>query len=53
MDFDSNNNVPTASAKVVTPTVAQVLVRPTVMPISFSHGEKLEKFNGLSFKRWQ
>ena len=52
MDFDSNNTVPTAYAQVVTPTVAQMLVMPTVMPISIPHGEKSEKFNGLSFKMW-
>ena len=34
-------------------TVAQVLVMPIVVPISVSHGEKLEKFNGLNSKRWQ
>ena len=26
---------------------------PTIVPISISHGEKPEKFNGLNFKRWQ
>ncbi|CAL8136399.1 unnamed protein product [Prunus armeniaca] len=26
---------------------------PVVIPTSSSHGEKLEKFNGTDFKRWQ
>ena len=26
---------------------------PTVMPISVSHGENPEKFNGLNYKTWQ
>ena len=33
--------------------MAQVQVMPTVVPIFVSLGEKLEKFNGLNFKRWQ
>ena len=33
-------------APVVTPTMA-----PVTVPVN--HGEKLEKFNGLNFKRWQ
>ena len=37
---------------MATPTVAQALVKPIDMSISVSHGEKLEKFNGLNFKRW-
>ena len=53
MDSDSNNVVSAASAQVATPTVAQVPVMPIAMPISVSPGEKLEKFNGLNFKRWQ
>ena len=50
---DPDNNVPTTSAQVATPIVAQVPVMPTTMPISVSHGEKPEKFNRLNFKRWQ
>ena len=53
MDSDSNNIVPAASAKVATATMAQVPVTPIVVPISVSHGQKVEKFNGLNFKRWQ
>ena len=53
MDFGSNTIVPTASAHVVTPTVAQALVLPITVPIFVSLGEKPEKFNGLNFKRWQ
>ena len=49
IDFDSNNVVPAASAQVATPIEAQV----PVMPISVSHGEKLENFNGLNFNNWQ
>ena len=37
---------------MATPTVAQALVKPIDMSIFVSHGEKLEKFNGLNFKRW-
>ena len=51
MDSDSNNVVPIASAQATTPNVAQVLVMPTVVFISVSLGQKLEKFNGLNFKR--
>ena len=53
MDSDSNNNVLAASAQVGTPTAAQVPMMPIVVPISISHGEKPEKFNGLNFKMWQ
>ena len=53
MDSDSNNVVPVASAQLATPTMAQVLVMPTIVPISASPGEKLEKFNELNFKMWQ
>ena len=53
IDLDSNNVVPTTSAQVATPIVAQLPVMPTVMPISVSPGEKPEKFNRLNFKRWQ
>ena len=53
MDSDSNNVVPTASTQVATPTVAQVPVMPTVIPISVSPREKQEKFNRLNFKIWQ
>ena len=53
MDSNSHNVVPSTSAQVATPIVAQTLVMPTIMPISVSPGEKLEKFNGLNFKRWQ
>ena len=52
MDFDSNNMVPIASAQVTTLTVAQVPMMPISCPICVSNGEKLEKFNGLNFKRW-
>ena len=38
---------------MATPTVAQVPVMPTVIPIFVSHGEKSEKFNGLYFEWWQ
>ena len=53
MNSDSNNVVPTASAQVATPIVAQVLVMPIVMPISVLPGEKQEKFNELNFIMWQ
>ena len=53
MDYDSNNVVLAAFEQVATPTVAQVPVMPTVMHISVSPREKVEKFNGLNFKRWQ
>ena len=53
MDSSSDTIVPTASAQVATPTVAQAPVMPTIVPISVSPGEKLEKFNELNFKRWQ
>ena len=38
---------------MATPTVTQAPVMPTTVPISVSPVEKLEKFNGLNFKRWQ
>ena len=44
MDFDSHNVVPSASAQVVTLTMAQAQMMPTIMPISVLPGEKLEKF---------
>ena len=47
IDFDSNNTVPLASAKVVTPIVVQVSVMPTSLLISISPREKPKKFNGL------
>ena len=53
MYFDSNKTVPPTFTQVSIPTVAQVPVMPTVVPIFVSHGEKPEKFNGLNFKRWQ
>ena len=53
MDFDSHNVVPSIFSLVATPTVAQVPVRRTVVPISISPREKPEKFNRLNFKRWQ
>ena len=53
MDFDSHNVVPSTFSLVATPTVAQVPVRRTVVPISISPREKPEKFNRLNFKRWQ
>ncbi len=31
----------------------QVPIIPAPVPVSVSHGEKPEKFNGLHFKRWQ
>ena len=52
-DSDSNNVIPVAFAQVATPTMTQLLVMPTSVPISVSLGEKSEKFNGLNFKRWQ
>ena len=53
MDYDSNNTVPPASAQVATPTMAQVPLMPTIVPIFVSPREKPEKFNRLNFKRWQ
>ena len=53
MDIGSDTMVPTASAQVLTPTVTQAPVLPTMVPISVSPGEKPEKFSGLNFKRWQ
>ena len=28
-------------------------IMPVMAPMSVSHGEKSEKFNGIEFKRWQ
>ena len=53
MDSCSDTTVPTAFAQVATPIMAKAPVMPTTVPISVSLGEKLEKFNGLNFKRWQ
>ena len=53
MDSDSNNDVPTTSAQVATPTMAQESVMPTTVPTFVSPGENPEKFNGLNFKMWQ
>ncbi|RVW17127.1 Retrovirus-related Pol polyprotein from transposon TNT 1-94 [Vitis vinifera] len=53
MTTESDNVVVTELAPVATPTVAQVLAMPIVVPISVSPGEKPEKFSGLNFKRWQ
>ena len=53
MDSDSNNNVLATFAQVATPTMAQVPMMPTAVPISVSPREKLEKLNGLNFNRWQ
>ena len=53
MDYSLDTIVPTTSAHVTTPTVAQAPVLPTIMPISVSPEEKPEKFSGLNFKRWQ
>ena len=53
MDSGSNTIVPTTSAHVATPTMAQAPVLPTTMPISVSPRQKPEKFSGLNFKRWQ
>ena len=53
MDYGLDTIVPTASAHGATSTVAQAPMLPTIMPISVSPGEKLEKFSGLNFKRWQ
>ncbi|RVW41557.1 Retrovirus-related Pol polyprotein from transposon TNT 1-94 [Vitis vinifera] len=53
MTTKSDNVVVTELAPVATPTVAQVPAMPTAVPISVSLGEKLEKFSGLNFKRWQ
>ena len=52
MDSSSDTIVPITSAHMATPTVAQVPMIPTIVPISVSPREKLEKFNGLNFKRW-
>ena len=35
-----------------TPTVVPPST-PVMEPMTMSHGEKLEKFNGIEFKRWQ
>ena len=53
MDYGSDTIVPTTSAQVATPIMAQTPVMPTTVPISVSLGEKPKKFNGLNFKRWQ
>ena len=52
MDFDSHNAVPSAYAQVVTLTMAQGPMMPTIVPISVLPGEKPEKFNELNFKMW-
>ena len=53
MDSSSGTIVPTTSAHVATPTMAQALVLPTIVPISISLRQKPKKFSGLNFKRWQ
>ena len=53
MDYGSDTIVPTASAHIATLIVAQSLVLLTTVLIFVSPGEKLEKFSGLNFKRWQ
>ena len=53
MDSGSDTIVPTAFAQVANPTMAQAPMMPTIVLISISPGEKLEKFSGLNFKRWQ
>ena len=51
MVYDSNNVAPSAFSQVATPIVAQAPVKPTNVPISVLPREKLEKINGLNFKR--
>ena len=53
MDYGSDTIVPTASAHIATLIVAQSLVLLTTVLIFVLPGEKLEKFSGLNFKRWQ
>ncbi|KAL2506121.1 Uncharacterized protein Adt_21742 [Abeliophyllum distichum] len=56
-----NQNVATVLSPSMNQTVAQVpsfVVTQTIAPtghvsVPVNHGEKLEKFNGLNFKRWQ
>ena len=38
---------------MATPTVAQVLMLPTIVPISISPREKPKKLCGFNFKKWQ
>ena len=40
--------MPTDSTPTVVPPLA-----PVMAPMTVSHGEKPEKFNGTEFKRWQ
>ena len=51
IDSGSDTIVPTASAHVATPTMAQAPMLSTIVPISVSPREKLKKFSGLNFKR--
>ena len=53
MDFGLDTVVPTASTQVANLIMAQVQVMPTIVLISFSHGKKPEKLNGINFKRLQ
>ena len=53
MDSGSDTIIPTTYANMETLIVAQASVLPTTVPISVSHGEKLDKFSRLNFKRWQ
>ena len=53
MDYSLDTIVSTTSAQVATPTVAQVPMMPTTVPIYVSYKEKPEKFNGLNSKRWR
>ena len=53
MATESDNVVVDELAQMATPTVAQVPTLPTIVPISVSPREKLEKFSRLNFKRWQ
>ena len=53
MAIESDNVVMDGLAQVATPTVARVPTLPTIVLISVSPREKLEKFSRLNFKRWQ
>ena len=53
MAIESENVVVDGLAQVATPTVARVPTLPTIVLISVSPREKLEKFSRLNFKRWQ
>ncbi|KAL7242608.1 hypothetical protein ACSBR1_015066 [Camellia fascicularis] len=41
------------NAQTSTSVVAAIAPTPPIVTVPVSHGEKLEKFSGIDFKRWQ